>query len=278
VFGLPGSQNVALYEALRRSSLRTIVATHELAASFMANGYARASGKPGVLLTIPGPGFSYALTGLAEAFLDSAAVLHIAGRQADGPGRRFQLQALDQAAMAAPVVKRVFEVERVADLCSVLEAAYALTLSGEPGPVLVQLPARLLSETTGPEAIAPSSTSVAAADLDPRRIDEVAELLGQAERVLLYVGQGACAAASELTALAETLGAPVVTTTSARGLLPTSCSLLAASSPTTAPTGFACGSNPRSWCMLTPRATCWARTISAASASAPMLRPSFAPC
>ena len=72
VFGLPGSQNVALFEALRTSRLQTIVAMHELGASFMANGYARASGRPGVLMTIPGPGFTYALTGLAEALLDSA--------------------------------------------------------------------------------------------------------------------------------------------------------------------------------------------------------------
>ena len=67
VFGLPGTQNVALFEALRTSRLRTIVAVHELGASFMANGYARASGRPGILTTIPGPGFTYALTGLAEA-------------------------------------------------------------------------------------------------------------------------------------------------------------------------------------------------------------------
>jgi acetolactate synthase-1/2/3 large subunit len=77
VFGLPGSQNVALFEALRTSSLRTVVPTSELAASFMANGFARASGRPGVVVTIPGPGFTWALTGLAEAFLDSVPVVQI---------------------------------------------------------------------------------------------------------------------------------------------------------------------------------------------------------
>ena len=76
-FGLPGSQNLALFEALRTSRIRTVVPTHELAASFMANGYARASGRPGVLVTIPGPGFTYALTGLAEAYLDSTPILHV---------------------------------------------------------------------------------------------------------------------------------------------------------------------------------------------------------
>jgi acetolactate synthase-1/2/3 large subunit len=106
VFGLPGTQNVPLYEALRTSGLRTILATHELGAAFMAAGYYRASGRVAALFTIPGPGFTYALTGLAEARHDSAALLHITGAPPPEGGRRFQLQAIDQAAMAAPVVKR----------------------------------------------------------------------------------------------------------------------------------------------------------------------------
>lgn len=76
-FGLPGTQNIALYEALRRSRIRSVVPTHELAGSFMANGYYRASGRIAALVTIPGPGFAYAVPGLAEARHDSAAVLHI---------------------------------------------------------------------------------------------------------------------------------------------------------------------------------------------------------
>ena len=79
VFGVPGTQTVELFDALRTSGIRTILSTHELAASFMANGYYRASGKVGVIATIPGPGFTYALTGLAEASLDSAALLHLVG-------------------------------------------------------------------------------------------------------------------------------------------------------------------------------------------------------
>ena len=76
-FGLPGTQNLALFEALRSSPLRTVVPSHELGASFMAGGYARAGGKVPLLVTIPGPGFTYALTGLAEARLDSAPLVHL---------------------------------------------------------------------------------------------------------------------------------------------------------------------------------------------------------
>ena len=97
VFGLPGTQTTGLYEALRRAPLRSIVATHELSAAMMANGYYRASGRLAALLTIPGPGFTWALTGLAEASLDSAALLHLTMQPARAPGRQFQLQALDQA-------------------------------------------------------------------------------------------------------------------------------------------------------------------------------------
>jgi thiamine pyrophosphate-dependent acetolactate synthase large subunit-like protein len=101
-FGLPGAQNLAVFEALRTSSLRTVVASHELGASFMANGYYRASGKVPLLATISGPGFTYAMSGLAEAWLDSAALVHLTSAPASEPGQAYQLQAIDQATMARP--------------------------------------------------------------------------------------------------------------------------------------------------------------------------------
>src|SRR3546814_14901102 len=86
---LPGSQNIALFEALRKSSLRTVVPAHELAAAFMAIGFSRASGKVGVITTIPGPGLTYAITGLAEARLDSVPLLCLVQCAAKAPGKRF---------------------------------------------------------------------------------------------------------------------------------------------------------------------------------------------
>ncbi len=215
VFGLPGSQNIGLFDALRTSRLRTFVATHELAASFMANGYARACGRPGVLATIPGPGFTYALTGLAEAFLDSAPLLHILGRPAGKPGRRFQLQALDQQAIVAALVKRVFVVETAEEIESVLAEAYALCQAGEPGPVVLQVPPTLAAEVSEPRSreIPPQPPSTPPTD-------DLQHRLEQAQRPLLYVGQGAFAAAGELRDLVEALRIPVVTTTSGRGVLP----------------------------------------------------------
>ena len=216
VFGLPGSQNVAFFEALRTSRLRTVVATHELAASFMAVGYARASGRPGILTTIPGPGFTYALTGLAEALLDSVPLVHILVAPAIGPGMRFQLQALDQKSVVAPLVKRVIDVAAAEQVAEAVRRAYALSREGEPGPVVVQIPAPLFDEAVDAPPDGPASHSEPAeSDVGP-----IARRLAAARRPLLYVGQGADGAANELLQLVEATGAPVVTTTSARGVVP----------------------------------------------------------
>ena len=215
VFGLPGTQNVALFEALRKSRLRTIVATHELSASFMANGYGRASGRPGVLVTIPGPGFTYSLTGLAEALLDSVPVLCIVGGPARAPGRRFQLQALDQRAVVAPIVKRIFDLENADDIEATLAEAHAVSRAGEPGPVVVQVSPKVFSEEAPASPSAPSGAQPSKAP----SVDEIVLRLSEATRVLLYVGQGANGAAAELLRLMETLKAPLVTTTSGRGVV-----------------------------------------------------------
>jgi thiamine pyrophosphate-dependent acetolactate synthase large subunit-like protein len=217
VFGLPGSQTIPLYEAIRQSGLRAVGATHELAASFMANGYARASGRPGVLTTIPGPGFTYALTGLAEARLDSAPLLHVTTLPADSPGRRFQRQAVDQAAIAATLVKAVVTAGEADEVGPRTIEAFDLTLRHEPGPVLFQVaPSALVTEapplraTRPPDPKAPDEAQVAA----------LARRLVASRRPLLYLGQGAAGAADELDALARHLACPVVTTTSGRGILP----------------------------------------------------------
>lgn len=215
VFGLPGSQNVALFSALGASSLRTVVATSETAAAFMANGYARATGRPGILCTIPGPGFTFALSGVAEAFLDSVPLVHLVGSPAKSPGRRFQLQAIDQAAMASPITKAVLSVDDATDVERVVGEAYALSLSGEPGPVLVQVSSQALSARSAPAAEAPRPIE---ASLPP--LDRVVDRLRAAKRPLLYVGHGGAGAGASLAALADALRAPVLTTTSGRGVLP----------------------------------------------------------
>ena len=217
VFGLPGSQNVPLYEALRTSALRTVVATNELSAAMMANGFYRSSGRPGVLITIPGPGFTWAMTGLAEASLDSAALLHIVGQPAATPGRRFQLQAIDQAAMARPIVRAVHRIDRATDVAGTLAAAHAESLAGEPGPVMLQVARAVLGERV---AVAePAITPEIECALDASTVATVVRALATSKHCVILAGQG-CNGASELVMrLAETLSAAVVTTTSGRGVV-----------------------------------------------------------
>ena len=220
VFGLPGSQNLALYEAFRKSRIRTILTTNELAASFMANGYFRGSGKIGVVVTIAGPGFTYALTGLAEAFLDSAAVLCVVGKAANSPGNRFQFQAIDQRSIAEPIVKKTYSVDNVSDLRPILIEAYFEAGQGEPGPVLVEVADSIFSQAAPDLSEFPSFLTRQDPQPDPELIKHSVQMLQTSKRVVLYSGAGSFGASRQLRALAELLVAPVLTTPSGRGVVP----------------------------------------------------------
>ena len=218
VFGLPGSQSVDLWDALRRArEPRPVVAVHELAASFMAIGYARATGRPGVVTTIPGPGFTYALTGLAEALLDSVPLVHITVAPAERPDGAPALQALRQAEIAAPLVKRVLEAASGGEIEDAVDEAVALAAAGEPGPVLVQVPEAAFGQAAGR---AGGATHVREAALPDNGVDEVIERILAATRPVFLCGAGAAAGAQALRAVVERLSAPVLTTTSGRGTLP----------------------------------------------------------
>ncbi|HEU4785878.1 MAG TPA: thiamine pyrophosphate-binding protein, partial [Gemmatimonadaceae bacterium] len=120
VFGIPGTQTVPLFEAFRQHGLRTVLTSHELGAAFMANGYFRATGRIAALSTIPGPGFTYALTGIAEARLDSVGMLYLVAKPSTGPGRAFRLQAIDQRAIAGPILKGTFAITDAARAASLI--------------------------------------------------------------------------------------------------------------------------------------------------------------
>jgi acetolactate synthase-1/2/3 large subunit len=218
VFGLPGSQTIDAFQALKRSRLRTVVATHEMAAAFMANGYARVTGRPSILTTIPGPGFTFALTGLAEAWLDSVPIVYVVPAARNVPGREFALQAIDQRAMARPIVKRIFEVKEPDDVESGVVEAYRLSTDGEPGPVMLEIPEEVFGmDSARGTGIAPPAQPY---DIPLARVDEVAALIDRAPRVLLYLGAGAIDYAGAARSLADATGAAIVTSTTARGILP----------------------------------------------------------
>lgn len=219
VFGLPGTQSVALFDGLRRSSLRTILATHELNAAFMAAGFFRASGRPAGLVTIPGPGFTHAMSGIVEARHDSCAMLYVVGPPASRPGKQFRLQAIDQNGIGNAVAKGVFEATAPGTIERIVADAYSRAVEGEPGPVVLHVHPEALaasgSSSTGSESNASRATSPGLAQL----LEPAGRLLANARRPVLLAGQGAVDAASELRMLAERLGAPVATSCSGRGVI-----------------------------------------------------------
>lgn len=218
LFGVPGTQTVTLYEALRRSRIRAVTATHELAATFMAQGYFRASGGLAAVSAIPGPGFAFALAALPEASLDSAALVLLVGQPPVCPMGRRRSQAVDQVAMAGPVVKAVLQIDQPNRARRVLLEACGLAAGGEPGPVLVQVAPHVYREAAS--ASEPGARpDDPAPDAAPDTLRAAAEFCATAERVLIYAGQGAADAADELERVVGRLGAVVATTPSGRGVL-----------------------------------------------------------
>ena len=216
VFGMPGTQNLEFFEGLRKSSLKTVLATSELAASFMAVGYGRATGEPGILATISGPGFTYALPGLAEALLDSVPLIHIVVQSPLPAGKRFRHQEIDHPGLAGSMAKAVFYADPAQGVRGVLEDAWAEATSGEPGPVVVWIGGE--GESWKSVADSPRSEQARAAggpDLLP-----LVQRLKAAKRPVLFLGLGAVGAAESVRGLAEALGSPVFTTPSARGVIP----------------------------------------------------------
>src|SRR6266498_3171790 len=151
IFGLCGHTVIALLDALGKSRIRFISTRHEQVAAHAADGYARASGKPGVLLTHLGPGLTNACTGVANAALDSIPMVVIAGDipsyyYGRHPHQEMNLhQDADQFQIYRPFCKRVYRVDRAADLPRIIERAFHLSQTGRPGPVLVDVPMDMFS-------------------------------------------------------------------------------------------------------------------------------------
>jgi thiamine pyrophosphate-dependent acetolactate synthase large subunit-like protein len=215
IFGLPGTQGIGIWDELRRTDApRAVVPTSELAASFMANGAARATGRAAALIVIPGPGLAYAVAGLAEAKLDSVPLLVVvpesARRIEGGSGH----ESIDDAALSAPVVKASLRIDDSAQVGPMVAHALELAEAGEPGPVFLGISHRASGSTASSDR--PRTVEPAA----PCDMTEVAQRLRSARRPILLAGQGAFGAAAEVQMLVERLGAPVITTTSGRGVVP----------------------------------------------------------
>src|SRR5438876_10314264 len=196
IFGLCGHTNIAFLDALGRSRIRFVSTRHEQVAAHAADGYARASGKPGVLLTHLGPGLTNATTGVANAALDSIPMVVIAGDVPSHfygrpPHQEVNLhQDADQFQIYRPFCKRVYRVDRAEDLPGVLERAFQLAQSGRPGPVLVDVPMDLFSASLPLHAFRQAPAPIARPSLDPSTTTHIVQALAEAENPVLYVGGG----------------------------------------------------------------------------------------
>lgn len=219
VFGIPGVHTIELYRGLAGSGLRHITPRHEQGAGFMADGYARVSGKAGVAFVITGPGLTNTLTAMAQARADSIPMLVVSGvnrRASLGRGWGQLHELPDQAAMVAPLCP-TFQISDPADLGSVLDAAFAAMAGPRPGPVHIQVPTDVMPLPC-PIPPAPAATPRAAAP-DAAVIAQAVARLNAAQRPLIIAGGGCRHAGDPLRALAECLDAPVVQTVNGRGLM-----------------------------------------------------------
>jgi acetolactate synthase-1/2/3 large subunit len=219
VYGIPGAQENELWDAMKSKGLPYLLCTHEFSASTMADGYARATGKPGVLAVVPGPGVTNSLSGMGEALVDSIPLVAIVGDIAQGEKfRPFQVHCLDQVALLKPVTKGVFHVEEVGQIAAAIRQAFALAMAGEPGPVAVIIPYTMLTEAhdfkTGP-------AEVPGVPFDEIAFEKALKMLVLKRlKVGIYAGQGCMDYSEQLVRLAETLQAPVATSVSGKGCFP----------------------------------------------------------
>ena len=234
IFGLCGHTNIAFLDALGKSRIRFITARHEQVAAHAADGYARASGKVGVLLTHLGPGLTNATTGVANAALDSIPMVVISGDVPSHyygrhPHQEFNLhQDADQFQIFRPFCKRVYRVDRPLDLPRVIERAFHLAQSGRPGPVLVSVPMDFFSADLPVDAFDQSPAEIARPAMDPAAVSRIVQILADAERPVIYAGGGVLSgrATAELAALAEALEIPVAHSLMGKGVMHEDHSLL----------------------------------------------------
>jgi acetolactate synthase I/II/III large subunit len=225
VFGLCGHTNISLLAALERGrGPRFVTTRHEQVAAHAADGYARASGRPGVVVLHVGPGLTNAATGVATAALDSVPLIVIAGDiptyyENRGPHQEMNLiRDADQTSVFAPFVKRSWRLHRADQAPRVLARAWDLAQAGRPGPVLVSVPMDILAEPLEAPVVPPSVLQPMA--IDPKLAEEIGRQLERADRPFILAGGGTRRAAAQVRRLAEGAQVPVGHTLMGSGALP----------------------------------------------------------
>jgi len=224
VFGLSGGAAMPMFDALVDSKIKLILVRHEQGATHMADGYARATGRPGVVLVTSGPGATNTVTGLLTALMDSVPMIVLTGQTISPMLGKDAFQEADVTGITYPVVKHSYLVKDPNDIPRIAREAFHLATSGRPGPVLIDLPKDVTSARCTADFVdtvdLPGYNPPGKAD--PLLLKKAATLLARAKRPVLYVGHGAVIsdAGPAITRLAEKLQAPVVNTLLGKGAVP----------------------------------------------------------
>ena len=217
MFGYPGGAVLHIYDAIyRQNDVEHILVRHEQAAAHAADGYARATGKPGVVLVTSGPGATNAVTGIATAYMDSIPMVVITGQVPSSLIGNDAFQEVDTVGITRPCSKHNFLVKDVADLASTLKKAFYLATTGRPGPVVIDIP----KDVTGDRAeyVFPETVDMRSYNPNTKghvgQIKRAVEMIVAAKRPVFYIGGGVILddAAPELTELAKKLNVPVTST------------------------------------------------------------------
>ncbi|MAO41549.1 MAG: acetolactate synthase 3 large subunit [Pseudohongiella sp.] len=227
MFGYPGGAALHIYDAIfNQDKVDHILVRHEQAATHAADGYARATGKPGVVLVTSGPGATNAITGIATAFMDSIPMVVISGQVDSSLIGSDAFQETDMVGVSRPIVKHSFMVQKAEDIPAVVKKAFYIATTGRPGPVVIDVPKDVTDparkfEYRYPESVKMRSYSVPAKG-HTGQIKKAVEILLAAKRPVIYAGGGVIQGnGSELlTRLAQTLGFPITNTLMGLGAYP----------------------------------------------------------
>ena len=228
IFGYSGGAAIPIFDALEtvETKMKFILVRHEQGAVHMADGYARATGKPAAVLVTSGPGAGNTVTGLMTAMMDSVPMIVICGQQVTWMLGKDAFQEADIFGITIPVVKHNYLVKDSNDLVRVAKEAYHITTTGRPGPVLIDVPKDVsqgpFTASMDPELDLPGYDPSPAFDICSDAISRAAEMIATAQRPVILAGQGCMIARAdkELMELATKLGAPVTSTLLGKGVFP----------------------------------------------------------
>ena len=228
IFGYSGGAAIPIFDALEtvKTKMKVVLVRHEQGAVHMADGYARATGRPAAVLVTSGPGAGNTVTGLMTAMMDSVPMIVLCGQQVTWMLGKDAFQEADIFGITIPVVKHNYLVRKSNDLPRVAREAYHIATTGRPGPVLIDIPKDIsqgpFTGDLNPPFDLPGYNPETSKDIDQVAVETAAEMIAQAQRPVILAGQGAMIsrADKELMELAEKLGCPVTSTLLGKGVFP----------------------------------------------------------